>query len=435
VKRKKLAALACATASVALVASACSSSSKSTGGSGSTASGQTVNVWLMVDAQTGWATAVSGATKTFEQQHPGDKVNVTYQTWGTYLDKFATAQKAGAVPDVMEVGNTQAGTPASEGAFAALDSAKGNFPNSAQWNAGLTASCTQNGKLYCVPYYAADRMAGINPTQAAAVGITAAPTTWQDLLTDISKLNAKYGSTKGYTGLEVPGGYEYLGLAMVADAGGQVATSSGTTWQGTLESAAAEKGLANYCTLFTASKNNDPTAIDSNQDTAWSNGTTGILYGLGWEYNNPPKGFTGTSPTPAFYFNLPSPTQAGQSLPDFTGGSDLAVPAASKNQTLAEDWIADYTNNTNEGLMAAAGDIPNATNLLGDVTGTKNTQYATGQKNPFFVPEAPKWVNVDGGTPNIIDTLLENIAKGGCTASAIDTNAKAADAQINTALN
>ena len=111
-KRNKIAALACATASVALVASACSSSSKPAA-TGSSASGNTtLNVWIMVDAQTGWPTAVTNATKSFEAQHPGDKVNVTYQTWGTYLDKFATAQKAGAVPDVMEVGNTQAGTPA-----------------------------------------------------------------------------------------------------------------------------------------------------------------------------------------------------------------------------------------------------------------------------------------------------------------------------------
>jgi N,N'-diacetylchitobiose transport system substrate-binding protein len=434
-KRKKIAALACATASVALVASACSSSSSGKSNTGSTAGGVTLNVWIMVDAQTGWPTAVTNATNAFEQQHPGDKANVTFQTWGTYLDKFATAQKAGAVPDVMEVGNTQAGTPASEGAFANLNSVKGNFPNSANWNQGLVASCTQGGNLYCVPYYAADRMVMVNGTQAAAAGITAAPTTWAGLLADVKKLNAKNSGVKGYTGMEVPAGDEYLGLAFIADAGGAAAAESGGQWQGTLESTASETGLANFCTLFKASPNNDASGTDSTEDTAWSNSTTGFLYGLGWESANPPKGFTGTSPTPAYYFNIPSPTQPGKSLPDFTGGSDLAVPAGSKNQTLAEDWIADYTNNTNEGIMAAAGDIPNANSLMGDITGTKNTTYAGGQSNPFFVPEAPKWVNVDGGTPNIIDTMLENIAAGGCTASVIASQAKAADQQIDTALN
>jgi N,N'-diacetylchitobiose transport system substrate-binding protein len=435
VKRKKLAAVACATASVALVASACSSSS-SPSSSGSTAAGNTtLNVWLMVDAQTGWPTAVSGATKLFEQQHPGDKVNVTYQTWGTYLSKFSTAEKAGAVPDVMEVGNTQAGTPASEGAFADLTSVKSTFPNSANWNSGLESSCTQGGKLYCVPYYAADRMVMVNGKQATAAGITAAPTSWQGLLTDVQNLNAKNSSVKGYTGMEIPAGDEYLGLAFVADAGGAAAAQTGGKWAGTFESAASEKGLANFCTLFKASPNNDPSGLDSGEDTAWSNGTTGLLYGLGWEDANPPKGFTGTSPTPSMYFNIPSPTKPGSFLPDFTGGSDIAVPASSKNQTLGEAWVADYTNSANEGIMAAAGDIPNASNLLSDVTGAKNTQYATGQNNPFFVPEAAKWVNVDGGTPNLIDTMLQNIAKGGCTASAIDSQAKSTDALITTALN
>ena len=433
-KRKKLAALACTAASVALVASACSSSSKSAGGSTATGS-TTLNVWLMVDSQNGWPTAVTNATKEFEQQHPGDKANVTFQTWGTYLSKFATAEKANAVPDVMEVGNTQAGTPASEGAFANLNSVKSMFPNSADWNGGLEQSCTQAGNLYCVPYYAADRMVMVNGAEATAAGITAAPTTWAQLLSDIQKLNTKNAGVKGYTGMEVPAGDEYLGLAFIADAGGKVAVESGGKWQGTFESAASEQGLANYCTLFKASANNDPSGTDSTEDTAWSNGTTTLLYGLGWEDANPPKGFTGTSPTPAYYFNIPSPTTAGASLPDFTGGSDIAVPAASKNQTLAEDWIADYTDSANEGIMAAAGDIPNATNLLGDVTGVKNTTYAAGQKNPFFVPEAPKWVNVDGGTPNIIDTTFQNIAKAGCTTAAIASNAKTADQQIDTALN
>jgi N,N'-diacetylchitobiose transport system substrate-binding protein len=434
VKRTKLAALACTAASVALVASACSSSSKST--AGATATGDTtLNVWIMVDAQNAWKSAVTNATATFEKQHPGDKANVTFQTWGTYLSKFATAEKANAVPDVMEVGNTQAGTPASEGAFANLSSVKSVFPNSSDWNAGLQASCTQNGDLYCVPYYAADRMVMVNGTEATAAGITAAPTSWAQFLSDIQKLNAKNSGVKGYTGLEVPAGDEYLGLAFIADAGGQVATETNGQWQGTMESAASEAGLANYCTLFKASPNNDPSASDATEDTAWSNGTTTYLYGLGWEDANPPTGFTGTSPTPAYYFNIPSPTKPGTFLPDFTGGSDLAVPSGSKNQTLAEDWIADYTDNANEGIMAAAGDIPNATNLLSDVTGAKNTQYASGQKNPFFVPEAPKWVNVDGGTPNIIDTTFENIAKAGCTTAAIASNAKTADQQITAALN
>lgn len=434
-KRTKLAALACATASVALVASACSSSSKSTG---SSASGNTtITVWMMTDAKTGWNQAVTNAVADFKKQHPGDNVNLQWKTWGTYLTQFAAAVKSGSVPDVMEVGNTQAITPIAGGAFAELDSAisSGTFPNSSSWNAGLKASCTMDGHVYCVPYYAADRMAGINPTQAAAVGITSAPKTWTEFLADVQKLNTKYGSTKGYNGFELTGGSEYTGLAFVKDAGGVVAEQQGSTWKAELESTASEQGLANYCTLFKASKNNSATETDDAQDPSWSNGTAGMMYGLAWEWNNPPAGFTGTSPTPAFYFNIPSPTTSGSYLPDFTGGSDLAVPSASKNQSLAESWIADYTDSANEAIMAAAGDIPNATNLMSDVSGTKNTQYASGQDNPFFVPTAKNWVKVDGGTPNLIDNLLESMTQNGCTASAIDTAAKTADAAIDSALN
>jgi len=435
VKRKKLVAVACTAASVALVASACSSSSKTT--SSSTTGNTTITVWMMTDAKTGWDKAVTNAIATFKSQHPGDNVNLQWKTWGTYLTQFSAAVKAGDEPDAMEVGNTQAITPIAGGAFTELDSAisSGTFPNSSTWNAGLKASCTYNGHVYCVPYYAADRMAGINPTQAAAVGITSAPTTWSAFTADIAKLNAKYGSTKGFNGFELEGGSEYTGLAFVKDAGGEVAVQSGSTWKAELESTASEKGLANYCSVFKASPNNSATGTDDNQDPAWSNGTAGMMYGLAWEWDNPPAGDTATSPTPAFYFNIPSPTTAGSYLPDFTGGSDLAVPSGAKNATLGEDWIADYTSSENEAVMAAAGDIPNSTSLTSDVSGAKNTQYASGQTNPFFVPTAQNWVKVDGGTPNLIDTMLESMTQNGCTASAIDSAAKTADAAIDTALN
>ena len=53
-------------------------------------------------------------------------------------------------------------------------------------------------------------------------------------------------------------------------------------------------------------------------------------------------------------------------MPGFLGGSDLAVPVTSGNTALAADWIKDFTSTGSEKALQAKGNIPNATNLLGN---------------------------------------------------------------------
>jgi N,N'-diacetylchitobiose transport system substrate-binding protein len=432
-KRKKLAALACATATVALAASACSSS-KSTAGSSSSSSaagGGNVTVWLMTDAQSGWPTAVSGANTAYQTAHPGSKVTVDYQTWPTYLQKFEAAVKAGTVPDVIEFGNTDTVAPMAGGSLTDLSSVSSSFPNYSSWNGGLKSSCTYGGKTYCVPYYAADRMVGLNSKLATAAGITSAPTDWATLLSDIQKLNAANTATKGFTGMEVDAGYEYLAMAFVEDAGGQIGTQdSSGKWQMQFESTADQAGLANFFKLFAASPNNSKTLNENKQDTAFDNQTAAMMYGLSWEFAAP----KGTTLPTVNYFNIPSPTKAGSFLPDFTGGSDLAVPSAAKNAAGGEEWLKDYTGNANETIMAQAGVIPNANALNSAITSTTSQVFAKGQDTPYFTPAAQNWALING-TNNYIENMLEAIAQAGGTPASIASNTKSFDAQMDTILN
>ncbi len=85
-------------------------------------------------------------------------------------------------------------------------------------------------------------------------------------------------------------------------------------------------------------------------------------------------------------------------MPGFLGGSDLAVPTQSPNQAEATAWIADFTSTASEKALAAKGNIPNATNLLGK---SVNDQAAA---RSWFVPQAANWVNVENG--NILKTML-----------------------------
>ena len=100
---------------------------------------------------------------------------------------------------------------------------------------------------------------------------------------------------------------------------------------------------------------------------------------------------------------MPSHT-AGQAMPGFLGGSDLAVPIGA-NKQLGADWIAAFTSTASEKAFQAVGNIPNATNLLN--TSKVGERAAL---RSWFVPAAKNWVNVENG--NILRTMLSQILTG-----------------------
>jgi N,N'-diacetylchitobiose transport system substrate-binding protein len=94
----------------------------------------------------------------------------------------------------------------------------------------------------------------------------------------------------------------------------------------------------------------------------------------------------------------------GTSMPGFLGGSDLAVPVTSSNKALAADWIKDFTSTASEKGLQAKGNIPNATNLLG------NSVNERAASRSWFVPTAKHWVDVENG--NILRNMLAQILTG-----------------------
>ena len=97
-------------------------------------------------------------------------------------------------------------------------------------------------------------------------------------------------------------------------------------------------------------------------------------------------------------------------MPAFIGGSDLAIPAASQNQSLAEAWIADYTSNAAQAGIVKAGNLPNTTSLLKLVKGTPGAALAQAAKSTWFVPTAKNWANVESS--NVLRTMLTSILTG-----------------------
>jgi len=359
-----------------------------------------ITVWLQVDAQSGWPDVVAAANTQFQADHPGYTVDVQYQNWGDHLQKFDATLAAGNTPDVIEMGNTEMTKYMAAGAFADLTGSKGTFANSSNWLAGLAKSGNYGGKVYGVPYYAGSRVVTYRTDLFKKAGITKAPTSLSQFLSDAKLLAAK-NKQKGFSPVYIAGTDWYFAMSFVYDFGGQIATTSHGKWVGALDSPQSIAGLTAYKNFWKAVSKASPTTDENTPPpyNVYSQGLASAIVGPSWFSCCTGKTFTSITAQ----FVMPSHV-AGKSIPGFLGGSDLAVPASSKNLTLGADWIKDFTSTANEKLLQAKGNIPNATSLLG------NSVNERAAARSWFVPAAKHWVDVENG--NILRNMLAQILTG-----------------------
>jgi N,N'-diacetylchitobiose transport system substrate-binding protein len=354
-------------------------------------------VWLQTDAQTGWPDVVAAANQQFQHDHPGWTVNVQYQNWGDHLQKFDATLAGGNGPDVIEMGNTEMTKYMAAGAFADLTSLKSTFDNSQNWLKGLAASGQYGGKVYGVPYYAGSRVVTYRTDLFKKAGIKKPPTSLSQFITDVRKLPV---DKKGFSATYTAGTDWYVAMSFVYDYGGKIAQTYKGKWIGTLDRAPALAGLAAFKNFFLQTSQASKTSDEShpNPYDVYAQGNAGSMIGPSW--------FTccvGKFKAVTSQFVMPSHT-AGQPMPGFLGGSDLAVPVTSGDKSAAADWIKDFTSTSAEKALQAKGNIPNATNLLGQ---SVNERAAV---RSWFVPSAKHWVDVENG--NILRNMLAQILTG-----------------------
>ena len=335
------------------------------------------------------------------------------------------AALAASPPDVVELGNTETTKYMADGALADITADKAKFDNSATWLKGLADSVTYNGKLYGVPYYAGARGVIYSTAAFTKAGITAPPTTLAELMADGLKLKAVIPSTAVGFVLARQGVVRRHVVRLRLRRRHRFERQ----WQVGCRPRAAQRDRRPHRTedaVHALSK--APADIDeSKQDSAMAQGQAAMIYGNGWEEGsvNDPK--TGNPALKIDAFPMPG-KDASAPLPTFLGGSDLVIPAASKNVAWAEEWINDFTGNT--GMTALVNDakpIPNTTSLislLGD------SPFAKAAAQSWFVPTAPNWADVE--SQNVLQNMLSSILSG---KQSIPDATKAADTQINSILN
>ncbi|WP_329136295.1 extracellular solute-binding protein [Streptomyces sp. NBC_01476] len=389
----------------------------------------TVTVWLMAESQSTWPELVKDTTAQFKAKYPKVNLKIQYQQWSDKVTKLDAALSGSSAPDVVELGNTETMTYILNGALAQVD--KTQFPNSDTWIKGLEDTCTYQGKLFCVPYYAGARVAVYNAADfKAATGSDTFPATEDALSTALDQIQAKKGSDKTYSSLYLPGQYWYAAMSYVKAYGGAIATTDGNKWTASLETPQAQQGIQHYIDLVKKYNKGDKTKDEADQDAVMAQQKAGLIYGNGWEAGavvTPPAG-NAKLKDDIKTATMPGPN--GKPLPSFIGGSDLAVISKSKVQDLAKEFIADYTSEKNEAILVSKATLPNNTKQLAPMkTDPATAPAANAVGDAWFTPIAPGWAAIE--KQGILKTLLLDVLKGKSVADAT----KEADSKINSLIN
>lgn len=432
-------ALGIATA-VALTACGGSSSNDTADQAGSTGSasgaGKTITVWNMQGDLTD--DTMKAINDEFTKE-TGAQVKVQTQEWADIATKVTTALATDTPPDVVELGNTDVPLFANSGGLADLTDKKGQLQQGGTWLDGLAGPATVDGKLYGVPAFAATRAVIYNKSMWRQAGITAAPTTYDELTADLDKVKATFGNQKDFAPFYLPGKYWYDGLQWVWDAGGDVAAKDGDTWKGTLSDSSAVQGLSDfkafqnaYSTKASASINTTGTGQPDQDKDIFAAGKTSAVVGNAWEIgaieqDNPKL-------KDADLGTFPFPGKSGKSQPVMLAGSDWGIAAKSQNQDLAATWVKIAASQAIQaGPVVDQGWIPITTEEINAAKGSADAlhqAYFEAATNSKSTPATAGWATIEGDAS--FEQLFADIASG---AKSPADAAKGMDDHLDSVLN
>ncbi len=388
----------------------------------------TLHVWMQGDTLKD--INIVGLNAEFSKEHPGVTVDLQEQTWTDYGTKVTTglADTSGAAPDVLELGNTQVAQFAGAGALATLDAA--DFDNSATWLGGLKESATYDGKLIAVPYYAGVRVGIYRTDLAKTAGVTPPFNSLDALQAGAVKLMA--GKPDSYSGLYFPSQYWYEGMSFVWDAGGDIATQgSDGKWTGTLDSDASKAGLTRLKAFVDATSRGGDGQTEANDALVMAQEQAAMFIDASWKPGavTDPKTGNPKLDGKVGVFVVPG-SKPGTVMPQFLGGSDIAIAAKTPNMDLAKAYTKLLTGEKYQAVLASKGYIANSTSFkpkAGDATAAVVVKAAS---NGRFVPNSANWSKVEDG--NVLQNMFDDILSG---SQSIDDATKDASDKITELLN
>lgn len=427
---RKFGVVAAATAAL-LVLGGCASTDTPAADEG----GKDITLWLM-----GGDTpdTLRDYLKTEYADATGGTLTIEQQDWSDALSKLTTAlPDAENTPDVVEIGNTWSPTFTNVGAFSDISDIHEELGGDK-----LLPSFVEVGKVdganYAEPYYFGSRYIFYRKDIWAAAGLSV-PTTLEEFNESAAALK-----TAGQSGFYIGGEDWRNGVSWIFANGGDLAKKDGDTWASSLSDPKTIAGLEQLQALFADASLAPVTEADS---TPWvninNNAATGApeaatIIAPGWAHwsigdlTPDPADATKTVATwnDDVFGTFVLPGVDGGAAPVFAGGSNIAISAASKNQSASRELLKiifspEYQQMLGEnGLGPANLDYASA---LGD------DQFAqalvASAADSKLTPAAQGWAAVEGS--GLLEEFFGKVNAGG------DITALAAeyDAKINELIN
>jgi len=427
--KKTLAGAALATLALTTLAACGDDSDSNDEPSGdSTPEAADIRVWLngpdTPDAAREWLKT------TFEDQNPGSTLTIEEQEWDGLVERLTTALSSDSeTPDVVEIGNTQAPTFTSAGAFADMTDQLDDLGGDDLLQ-GFVEGATVDGSTYAVPYYAGSKYIFYRTDLFKEAGIEV-PTTMDEFVDAAVALKEANPKPENFSGFWFPGQDWRNGAALVWDAGGELAVESDGEWTGALSSDESVAGLEVAQELFLNASGAPKDGNEADPWTPFCAGEIGMMSVPGWVrglIEDPETGCPDTFAKDIGVFAWPG--SDGEAVPVLLGGSDIAIAAKSQNQELAQKAVALMLSDEYQTILAENGLTP-AKNSLAPLLGDDEFAQATiaAAANAKLTPAAPGWATVEGS--RVLEDLFSAIAQGGDVAEL----AADADEQMNSQLN
>jgi N,N'-diacetylchitobiose transport system substrate-binding protein len=348
--------------------------------------------------------------KTFEDDHPGSTLTIEEQDWDGLVERLTTAlTSADQTPDVVEVGNTQAPTFTTVGAFSDLTDQLSDLGGD-DLLPGFVDGATVDGKTYAVPYYAGSTYVFYRKDLLADAGLQV-PTTMDEFVDTAIKLK-QASDDPNFSGYWLPGQDWRDGAAFLWDAGGDFAVQDGDGWKGDLSAPESIDGLTTVQQIFQQASGAPADANEADPVTPFCAGQIGMMSRPGWVMGmlTDPKSGCPDLAKKIGVFALPG--SDGQPAPVLLGGSDIAISAKSPNQDLAQDAVALMLSDDYQKILAANGLTPAKQSLASEL-GDDEFAHATieAASNAKLTPAAQNWASVEGS--RILEDLFSQIAQGG----------------------
>jgi len=402
-------------------------------------------VWRMGASVPSQVTWMNGVVKQFHTQFPqykNTKVVVDWIPWGDRTTDWTNALASGkGGPDITELGNTDTPGIAAEGALANITSDVKSWTNGSDLIPGNLANDTISGQNYAVPWFGGVRGIWYNKDQFAKAGITSAPTTWPELVSDAKALMAAY---PGSYGLGAPSNYTNAIVSFIWGAGGQVAVQKNGKWVAELNSPQSEAGIQFYANLYLTehvspakyigqTELGAPGATSGGSDEDFAKGTLDMYIDGPWAESSLEAVSTANK---SQWASFPIPSENGPNpAPAFAGGSDLGVWAKSKYKTAAWDLVSVMDSPSNATTFAnSQGFFPEFTSQLSSGVYTSSPILSGFAKAAGYTQISP--LNTKNwGTADATDQIIPNMMKALMQGANFTATVNQANTELQNVLN